>query len=839
SKSALLDEVDGEHDQSCSSLIKLCSYSYCTPDFNKEFSDLEQERQVVQSPQPSMSRKEVIDLGDIPTAIWDQSKNMEFHKKASMAVSQIMETTVKEITTLFDSKICTIYQGPLEKLDEQSMPLEPSIKLPHNTGEAASGVVDIILEGVQTKSLRSIPGWVLSKLKGTKTSVETVSATALITTAMVQEVMGSVPLTRYPSVDTSVCLSKVEENSVESVLELHQAVEVFSAEVPRAIALSVVPAISTDKMPEPSLTITKAQGKTTKNRRERFYFPSCCPQKEQKKAKVSSVSTLSDKAMFIDDMYQDLLQEKGSAIKLCQSVEQLHLAVEECIVENSVESMLELYQAVEEFSAEVPRAIALSVVPAISTDKMPEPSLTITKAQGKATKNRRERFYFPSCCPQKEQKKAKDSSTSTLSDKAMFIDDVYQDLLQEKGSAIKLCQSVEQLHLAVADCSAERFPHVLGLIEENLVESVLELHQAVEEFSAEIPRAIALSVVLAISTDKMPEPSLTITKAQGKTTKNGRERFYFPSCCPQKEKKKTKVSSVSTSSDKAMFVDDAYQDLLQEQGSAIKLCQSVEQLHLAVEECSTEVPKAIASSVVSVISTEKMAESSLNTIAQGKQTNNRRERSYFPSFCLQKKKKQNKASSTPVVSFSGGSVHSLVCALLLKIRKNADGSPPQSEPELIEKALSVSGSVLTLLAEVKGMSVDEESSTPSRAPPDEVVEAVYKDMLQEKGSAIELHHAVEQCSAEVPRVIAWSLVKEISTAPPNEFLAAPAFLLSSVLLLSGHPSKVISLSGNAKSLVAAASDSLPKDESRKRFGLLPKLPKTHKMQKMPKLKMKM
>ncbi|XP_041701000.2 uncharacterized protein LOC121537429 [Coregonus clupeaformis] len=486
SKPKLLLSFTSSIDQSCSSLIKLCSYSYCTPDFNKEFSDLEQERQVVQSPQPSMSRKEVIDLGDIPTAIWDQSKNMEFHKKASMAVSQIMETTVKEITTLFDSKICTIYQGPLEKLDEQSMPLEPSIKLPHNTGEAASGVVDIILEGVQTvidpnkdffntltdptlfreqvqlvshiilqmvqaklkemftvqlllntesdigfsqhgvvtsakeilsrilvnikeglptcelkgsrealakqfldslihnlkllitrdldqqpeqgapscfveqrvadisasiipetrcstslelecmvadvrpittnlyhaivetanvlskdsihflsktvliekaqqvmldssstnilrlavsnsqmavqkscpgkedlekqlvldfvktsvgnllqkclglnasqdesqpsqhpssgssqKSLRSIPGWVLSKLKGTKTSVETVSATALITTAMVQEVMGSVPLTRYPSVDTSVCLSKDPSNMYLPLEDIH------------------------------------------------------------------------------------------------------------------------------------------------------------------------------------------------------------------------------------------------------------------------------------------------------------------------------------------------------------------------------------------------------------------------------------------------------------------------------------------------------------------------------------------------------------------------------------------------------------------------------------------
>eukprot|EP00063_Salmo_salar_P027370 XP_014002205.1 PREDICTED: uncharacterized protein LOC106572498 [Salmo salar] len=253
---------------------------------------------------------------------------------------------------------------------------------------------------------------------------------------------------------------------------------------------------------------------------------------------------------------------------------------------------------------------------------------------------------------------------------------------------------------------------LLSKVKENSVESVLELHQAGEEFSAEVPKAIALSVVQAISTDKMPEPSLTITKAQGKTTKNRGERFYFPSCCPQKEQKK---------------------DI---------------------------------------------------------------------------------------------------------IRKNADGAPPQSEPELIEKALSVSGSVLTLLAEVNGMSVDEESSTPSRAPPDEVVEAVYKDLLQEKGSAIKLHQAVEQCSAEVPKVIAWSLVKEISTAPPNEFLAAPAFLLSSVLLLSGHPSKAISLSGNAKSLVSAASDSLPKDESQKRFGLLPKLPKTHKMQKMPKLKAK-
>nr|XP_023847329.1 uncharacterized protein LOC111966697 [Salvelinus alpinus]XP_023994965.1 uncharacterized protein LOC112071767 [Salvelinus alpinus] len=523
----------------------------------------------------------------------------------------------------------------------------------------------------------------------------------------------------------------------------------------------------------------------------------------------------------------------------------------------------------------------------------------------------------------------------------MFVDDVYQDLLQKKGSTIELCQSVEKLHLAVEKCSAERFPRLLVLsqnkpetmshvslaksldsdktnsqenvqefqansslsteartpspvelisngsvhsvmnallskVKQNSVESVLELHQAVEEFSAEVPRAVALSVVQAISTDKMPEPSLTITKAQGKTTKNRRERFDFPSCCPQKAHKKAKVSSVSTLSDKAKFVDDVYQDLLQKKGS-------VEQLHLAVDEWSTEVPKAIASSVARVISVEQMAESSLNTIAQGKQTNNRQERSYFPSFCLQKKKKQNKAEqsftstlsnkansscpqevlpqvcgsaspslcnttetqstatgtpSTPVVSFSSGSVHSLVCALLLKIRKNADGSPTQSEPELIEKALSVSGSVLTLLAEVNGMSVDEESSTPIRAPPDEVVEAVYKDLLQEKGSAIELHQAVEQCSAEVPRVIAWSLVKEISTTPPNEFLAAPAFLLSSVLLLSGHPSKVISLSGNSKSLAAAASDRLPKDESQKRFGLLPKLPKTHKMQKMPKLKAK-
>ncbi|XP_045552197.1 uncharacterized protein [Salmo salar] len=822
----------------------------------------------------------------------------------------------------------------------------------------------------------------------------------------------------------NACLLKVEENSVESVLELHQAAGEFSAEVPRAIDLSVFPAISTDKMPEPSLTITKAQGKTTKNRRERFYFPSCCPQKAQSKAKGSSISTLSDKAMFVDNVYQDLLQEKGSAIKLCQSVEQLHLAVEECsaerlphllglskkkpetmsrvsltkslasennysqedvqefqatlsqctvartsspvelisngsvhsimnacllkVEENSVESVLELHQAAGEFSAEFPRAIDLSVVPAISTDKMPEPSLTITKAQGKTTKNRRERFYFPSCCPLKAQKKAKVSSVSTLSDNAKFVDDVYQDLLQKKGSGIKLCQSVEQLHLAVEECSSERIPHYLGLsqkkpktmsrvslaksldsdkttsqediqefqansslsmeartlspvellsngsvhsvmnallskVKENSVESVLELHQAGEEFSAEVPKAIALSVVQAISTDKMPEPSLTITKAQGKTTKNRGERFYFPSCCPQKEQKKDIVSSISTLSDKAMFFDDVYQDLLQEKGSAIKLCQSVEQLHLAVDECSTEVPKAIALSVARVISVEKMAESSLNTIAQGKQTNNRQERSYFPSFCLQKKKKQNNAEqsftstlsnkanssgpqevlpqvcgsatpslcnttetqstatgtpSTPVVFFSSGSVHSLVCALLLKIRKNADGAPPQSEPELIEKALSVSGSVLTLLAEVNGMSVDEESSTPSRAPPDEVVEAVYKDLLQEKGSAIKLHQAVEQCSAEVPKVIAWSLVKEISTAPPNEFLAAPAFLLSSVLLLSGHPSKAISLSGNAKSLVSAASDSLPKDESQKRFGLLPKLPKTHKMQKMPKLKAK-
>ncbi|XP_055747891.1 uncharacterized protein LOC129829912 isoform X1 [Salvelinus fontinalis] len=720
--------------------------------------------------------------------------------------------------------------------------------------------------------------------------------------------------------------------------------------------------------------------------------------------------------MFVDDVYQDLLQEKGSAIKLCQSAEQLHLAVDECsaeripqylglsqkkpetmslvslasdktnsqedvqefqatsslstearipspvelisngsvhsvmnallskVKENSVESVLELHQAVEEFSAEVPRAIALSVVQAISTDKIPEPSLTITKAQGKTTKNRRERFYFPSCCPQKAQKKDKVSSVSTLSDKAMFVDDVYQDLLQEKGSAIKLCQSVEQLHLAVDECSAESIPHHLGLsqkkpetmslvslvsdktnsqedvqefqatssqctvartssplelisngsvnsvmnallskVEEDLIESVLDLHQAAGVFSAEVPRAIALSVVQAIRTDKMPEPSLTITKDQGKTTKNRRERSNFPSCCPQKAQKKANVSSVSTLSYKVKFVDDVYQDLLQKKGSAIKLCQSVEQLHLAVDEWSTEVPKAIASSVARVISVEQMAESSLNTIAQGNQTNNRQERSYFPSFCLQKKKKQNKAEqsftstlsnkansscpqevlpqvcgsaspslcnttetqstaigtpSTPVVSFSSGSVHSLVCALLLKIRKNADGSPPQSEPELIEKALSVSGSVLTLLAEVNGMSVDEESSTPIRAPPDEVVEAVYKDLLQEKGSAIELHQAVEQCSAEVPRVIAWSLVKEISTTPPNEFLAAPAFLLSSVLLLSGHPSKAISLSGNSKSLAAAASDRLPKDESQKRFGLLPKLPKTHKMQKMPKLKAK-
>lgn len=151
SKSKLLLSSTSSIDQSCSSLMKLCSYCYSTPDFNREFSDLEQERQVVQSPQPSMSRKEVVDLGDIPSTIWDQSKNMEFHKIASMAVSQIMVNTVNEITTLFDSKICTIYQGgSLEKLDEQSMPLEPSIKLPHNTGEAAFGVVDIILEGVRT-----------------------------------------------------------------------------------------------------------------------------------------------------------------------------------------------------------------------------------------------------------------------------------------------------------------------------------------------------------------------------------------------------------------------------------------------------------------------------------------------------------------------------------------------------------------------------------------------------------------------------------------------------------------------------------------------------------------
>lgn len=146
SKPKLLLPTTSSIDQSCSSLIKLCSYCYSTPDFNREFSDLEQERRVVQSPQPSMSRKEVVDLGDIPSAIWGQSKNMEFHKIASMAVSQIMENTVTEITTLFDSKICTIYQGgSLEKLDEQSMPLDPSIKLPHNTG-----VVDIILEGVRT-----------------------------------------------------------------------------------------------------------------------------------------------------------------------------------------------------------------------------------------------------------------------------------------------------------------------------------------------------------------------------------------------------------------------------------------------------------------------------------------------------------------------------------------------------------------------------------------------------------------------------------------------------------------------------------------------------------------
>lgn len=146
SKPKLLLSTTSSIDQSCSSLIKLCSYCYSTPDFNREFSDLEQERRVVQSPQPSMSRKEVVDLGDIPSAIWGQSKNMEFHKIASMAVSQIMENTVNEITTLFDSKICTIYQGgSLEKLDEQSMPLDPSIKLPHNTG-----VVDIILEGVRT-----------------------------------------------------------------------------------------------------------------------------------------------------------------------------------------------------------------------------------------------------------------------------------------------------------------------------------------------------------------------------------------------------------------------------------------------------------------------------------------------------------------------------------------------------------------------------------------------------------------------------------------------------------------------------------------------------------------